>query len=410
MVKQSIDRKYLTKRAAVALLLFLGVAPIAEAQKKPGVGFRLLPGALSCWEDSGSGGNKGCAKVDLSAEPYGPDGIGARGIDNPTLRRLLAQRYKGGDDSRSSAVPQGYYAELRGNNTLALLSMFEAWKRGEDPSQPGHFVFVGRPVDYIGVPTVGEETDLSYTTTRTGSVMRRWLATSGGAPGALAGECVTPAGARTAKTCSADPGKPVLIRLSGNPYRYVVHLQPGGGPSYWQNTLWKEGGGPWYDPGPPAYPSVFGPDPSAAPVEPPPVEPPPVEPPPPVKPEEPEPPVCPALSDEEILRRAGEVLRRMFPPVGSRGVSRFPGQGEVRPAGGVRSDNPGPVCPDDLFHRAVFLQAGERLFPQELDFDNRRVVDCEEGWLDHDRGPLPPVYLHRRGEGEGTTDCSARAA
>ncbi|HSF40290.1 MAG TPA: hypothetical protein VLT87_10890 [Thermoanaerobaculia bacterium] len=228
------------------------------------------------------------------------------GYDNVTLRQLIADRYKGGnyDEFR---VAQGPYSEARWMMSSALTALYRRWASGQNVDSPGSFYFEGSPSDYSCLPppqscepTHQEMTDFQFMFSRTSKVYDSIVASG-----------------------SNSPHAPELLPFKV-PYKYRALLDNRGKVKYYQNSKYKEGG-PWYDPGPPAYPPVFGPDPSATPAEPPPVEPPPVEPP-PVKPEEPkpEPPVCPVLSDEEILRRAGEVLRRMFPPPVAN-VGNFPG-------------------------------------------------------------------------------------
>jgi hypothetical protein len=298
----------LIRSGAVGLLLFLAFTPDAEALRR-GVGFRLVPGAMSYVEDSGSGTNKRSFPVDVSALPYGPDGAGNT-RDNETLKVLLARRYKGG--VATFQVPQGWYSENRWKLSLILANMHAARLRGENVDQPGWYLFEGRASDFDGIPTNGEEVDVSYTSRRLRD-LDSWLNRTGegGAPIIDAGTgCATPMGARTPKPCSFNPQKPVLLRVAGNPYRYIAVGQPGGAVAYYQNSLSTSKG---YSPGPPSYPQVPG-EPSTPPFEPP-VTPPTT---PPVEPPLPPPVAAPVtLTAEEtaVLRRALEILSRIVPPI-----------------------------------------------------------------------------------------------
>lgn len=204
--------------------------PGFAATKLPGVGFSVARGTPSCWE----GGNvpKGCAPIDLSAEPFGPDGNLELSQIDPVL---LARRYKGGD-MNNQGWPQGFANELFNNNYLALRLM---WERG---------MFGAEGDKRTGIPTWQEMYDLAFTTSRTSRLYRTWLVDRN-------------------PEVSTDPAKPIPVRMK-TPWKYnwSEHTTFKGVTLYNENTAWLPGNGPMYQPG---YPEVFGKDPNAPPSTPP---------------------------------------------------------------------------------------------------------------------------------------------
>lgn len=184
---------------------------------KPGVGFRIRPGALSHIEESGSKGDRRSIPFNLSADMFNVEGT--RILEDKEARTQKLKRYMGGDERFLFYVPQGDYGERRYMAVDVLEGMYNAWKAGVDVNADGMgtYYFEGKPEDHTGMPNFREETDYSFAVTREQSE-RLWKMYSKFLPeGRRPDEMQTPGGATT---------KPKPVKQPPNTVPYVPPVTP----------------------------------------------------------------------------------------------------------------------------------------------------------------------------------------